>query len=121
MKLRNYALALIVLLGCAYAKDKSMADYPNMVTIKSNSDYEGTALYINGEPVSTTKCSMIIYDDTTIYTVGSSGSACKAFHVGSAYHVRFYSGAMGQTAEFAWLHNGKVKTAKYKVDSQSMR
>jgi len=107
----------MLLLGCAYAKDKQLADYPATVTIKSNSIYEGTGIYINGVAVPTEKCSMIVYDDTTIYTVWSEGGHCKNFRTGVAVWARIYPGSI----EFAWLDKGKVKTVRYYVQSRIAR
>jgi hypothetical protein len=118
----SYAFALVLLLGAAFAKDKAMANYPSTVVVKSASIWEGTGIVINGVSVPTQHCSMIIYDDQTVYTVSSSGGGCRQFPSGAQLSARFYSGVLGLTAEFAWTGNkGKVKTTKYVVNSQTAR
>lgn len=105
MKLGSSVLALILLLGAAYAKDKQKSDYPTVVTVE-------TAVYDSSISLSpgSEGCFMRITDGTRHYVISSNGF-CHTFAPGTTLNAR-----LGGMVELAWMHNGKIKTAKYRIN-----
>ena len=106
MKLHNNTLALLLLLGCAYAKEQPNYDL-HMTVVVSNPGSDG--------------CNMSLSNDVVIYNISSNGF-CTTFNTGAHVDARVYDSKWGiKIMEIKYYHKGKLKTAKYKVDSQIMR
>jgi hypothetical protein len=97
------------LLGTAYAKDKSIDDYPLNVT----------AVVVNGSTGNLyADCFMSLSDGHIVYNISSNGF-CKSAGVGDRFRARVYNSKWGITIiEIAYYHKGGFKTAKYRVNSQ---
>jgi len=105
MKLRNCALAFIMLLGCAYAKDKPQPNYGlHMTVVVSNPGSSG--------------CNMSLTNEVVVYNVSSNGF-CRTFNTGVHVDARVYDSKWG--IRILEIRDQNFKTYKYKVDSQVLR
>ena len=111
MKLRSSVFALVLLLGVAYAKDKQKSDYPIAVTVET-AVYDGSVSLNPGSE----GCFMRITDGTHHYVISSNGF-CHTFNPGTILNARLFdSSLVGRMVELAWMHDGKIKTAKYRIN-----
>jgi hypothetical protein len=101
------AIALLLLASVAYAKDKAIENYPLTVRV--------TQAFHGGD------CTMNVTDGTTYYAISSSSTgSCVVFNAGESVRARRTSFLGVPMMELAWVDkNGKVKTCKYFLNSES--
>lgn len=106
---RKVAVSLLLFLSLAYAKDKTLDDFP-MTVLVSYTD------------ASSSGCNMTLQDESKVYVVESNTLFCIKFEPGSKLHAKRTHPLGVQMIELAWTNEkGKLKTAKYQIVSIGAR